>query len=55
MTIPTQHNANLSENSYRLDHKVGYHPPGNREKINARCGVGGVALTRRLTVPGICG
>ena len=45
MTIPSQH----------LEHKVGYHPPGNREKINVRCGVGGVALTRRLTVPGVCG
>ena len=34
MSITTQHYANLSENSYRLDHKVGYHPPGNREKVN---------------------
>lgn len=33
MTIPTQHNANLSEDSYRLDHKVGYHPPGRRDKV----------------------
>lgn len=34
MTVPSQHYANLSEDSYRLDHKVGYHPRGNREKVN---------------------
>ena len=33
MNIPSQHYANLSEDSYRLDHKVGYHPPGDRDKV----------------------
>ncbi len=44
MTIPSQH----------LEHKVGYQPPDNGEKISVRCGVGGAALIRRLTAPGIC-
>ncbi len=33
MTITTQHYANLCEDSYRLDHRVGYHPPGDRDKV----------------------
>lgn len=55
MSIPPQHYANLSDDSNRLDHKVGYHPPGNREKVNVDGVVYEEALTRRLTAPGICG
>ena len=33
MTVSDQHHANLAADSYRLDHRVGYHPPGNRDKV----------------------
>lgn len=36
MTIPSQHYANLSEDSYRLDHRIGFHPPGERDKVEIK-------------------
>lgn len=33
MTVSDQHHASLAADSYRLDHRVGYHPPGNRDKV----------------------